>query len=48
MTYGDGDGRTFNPFDSLDVAGHETWLGSASYKFETAANTSVLLIDVPF
>jgi Zn-dependent metalloprotease len=23
MTYGDGDGKTFNPFDSLDVAGHE-------------------------
>ena len=23
MTYGDGDGVTFNPFDSLDVAGHE-------------------------
>ena len=23
MTYGDGDGTTFNPFDSLDVAGHE-------------------------
>lgn len=23
MTYGDGDGTTYNPFDSLDVAGHE-------------------------
>ncbi|MFZ9520454.1 MAG: M4 family metallopeptidase, partial [Silvanigrellaceae bacterium] len=23
MTYGDGDGKTFNPFASLDVAGHE-------------------------
>jgi Zn-dependent metalloprotease len=23
MTYGDGDGVTYNPFDSLDVAGHE-------------------------
>ncbi len=30
MTYGDGDGRTFNPFDSLDVAGHEMTHGVTS------------------
>jgi zinc metalloprotease ZmpA len=30
MTYGDGDGRTFNPFDSLDVAGHEMSHGVTS------------------
>lgn len=30
MTYGDGDGRTFNPFDSLDVAGHEMSHGITS------------------
>lgn len=30
MTYGDGDGKTFNPFDSLDVAGHEMTHGVTS------------------
>ncbi|MCZ8234580.1 MAG: M4 family metallopeptidase [Inhella sp.] len=30
MTYGDGDGTTFNPFDSLDVAGHEMTHGVIS------------------
>ena len=30
MTYGDGDGTTFNPFDSLDVAGHEMAHGVTS------------------
>jgi len=30
MTYGDGDGKTFNPFDSLDVAGHEMSHGVTS------------------
>lgn len=30
MTYGDGDGLTFNPFDSLDVAGHEMSHGVTS------------------
>jgi Zn-dependent metalloprotease len=30
MTYGDGDGITFNPFDSLDVAGHEMSHGVTS------------------
>lgn len=30
MTYGDGDGITFNPFDSLDVAGHEMTHGVTS------------------
>jgi Zn-dependent metalloprotease len=30
MTYGDGDGRTFNPFDSIDVAGHEMSHGVTS------------------
>ena len=30
MTYGDGDGRTYNPFDSLDVAGHEMTHGVTS------------------
>jgi len=30
MTYGDGDGTTFNPFDSLDVAGHEMTHGITS------------------
>ena len=30
MTYGDGDGVTFNPFDSLDVAGHEMTHGVTS------------------
>lgn len=30
MTYGDGDGRTFYPFDSLDVAGHEMSHGVTS------------------
>ncbi|MGM9512937.1 M4 family metallopeptidase [Roseateles sp. DB2] len=30
MTYGDGDGSTFNPFDSLDVAGHEMTHGVTS------------------
>jgi Zn-dependent metalloprotease len=30
MTYGDGDGRTYNPFDSLDVAGHEMSHGVTS------------------
>lgn len=30
MTYGDGDGTTFNPFDSLDVAGHEMTHGVTS------------------
>ncbi len=30
MTYGDGDGVTFNPFDSLDVAGHEMSHGVTS------------------
>lgn len=30
MTYGDGDGRTSNPFDSLDVAGHEMTHGVMS------------------
>ena len=30
MTYGDGDGRTFNPFDSLDVAGQEMSHGVTS------------------
>jgi len=30
MTYGDGDGSTFNPFDSLDVAGHEMSHGVTS------------------
>ena len=30
MTYGDGDGTTFNPFDSLDVAGHEMSHGETS------------------
>ncbi|MEY4760832.1 MAG: hypothetical protein RLZZ200_688 [Pseudomonadota bacterium] len=30
MTYGDGDGTTFNPFDSLDVAGHEMSHGVTS------------------
>src|SRR5262249_59404514 len=31
MTYGDGDGVTFNPFDSLDVAGHEMSHGVTSH-----------------
>ena len=30
MTYGNGDGSTFNPFDSLDVAGHEMTHGVTS------------------
>jgi Zn-dependent metalloprotease len=30
MTYGDGDGTTYNPFDSLDVAGHEMTHGVTS------------------
>jgi Zn-dependent metalloprotease len=30
MTYGDGDGQTYNPFDSLDVAGHEMSHGVTS------------------
>ena len=30
MTYGDGDGVTFNPFDSIDVAGHEMTHGVTS------------------
>jgi Zn-dependent metalloprotease len=30
MTYGDGDGTTFNPFDSLDVAAHEMSHGVTS------------------
>ncbi|MCK6435323.1 MAG: M4 family metallopeptidase, partial [Aquabacterium sp.] len=30
MTYGDGDGVSFNPFDSLDVAGHEMSHGLTS------------------
>lgn len=30
MTYGDGDGKTYNPFDSLDVAGHEMSHGVTS------------------
>ena len=30
MTYGDGDGVTYNPFDSLDVAGHEMSHGITS------------------
>jgi zinc metalloprotease ZmpA len=30
MTYGDGDAKTFNPFDSLDVAGHEMTHGVTS------------------
>ncbi len=30
MTYGDGDGVTYNPFDSLDVAGHEMTHGVTS------------------
>jgi zinc metalloprotease ZmpA len=30
MTYGDGDGVNFNPFDSLDVAGHEMTHGLTS------------------
>lgn len=30
MTYGDGDGTTFNPFTSLDVAGHEMTHGVTS------------------
>jgi len=30
MTYGDGDGTTFNPFDSFDVAGHEMSHGVTS------------------
>jgi Zn-dependent metalloprotease len=30
MTYGDGDGKTLNPFDSLDVAGHEMSHGVTS------------------
>jgi Zn-dependent metalloprotease len=30
MTYGDGDGTSFNPFDSLDVAGHEMSHGVTS------------------
>ena len=30
MTYGDGDGTTYNPFDSLDVAGHEMSHGVTS------------------
>ncbi|GGL16797.1 M4 family metallopeptidase [Mangrovihabitans endophyticus] len=30
MTYGDGDGRTFHPFASLDVAGHEMTHGVTS------------------
>lgn len=30
MTYGDGDGANFNPFDSLDVAGHEMSHGVTS------------------
>lgn len=30
MTYGDGDGRTFDPFESLDVAGHEQSHGVTS------------------
>ncbi|MEY5101095.1 MAG: hypothetical protein RJA36_3814 [Pseudomonadota bacterium] len=30
MTYGDGDGSTFNPFTSLDVAGHEMSHGVTS------------------
>jgi Zn-dependent metalloprotease len=30
MTYGDGDGVTFNPFDALDVAGHEMSHGVTS------------------
>jgi zinc metalloprotease ZmpA len=30
MTYGDGDGTNFNPFDSLDVAGHEMSHGVTS------------------
>ncbi len=30
MTYGDGDGVTYNPFDSLDVAGHEMSHGVTS------------------
>ena len=36
MTYGDGDGVTYNPFDSLDVAGHEMTHGVTS---RTAALT---------
>ncbi len=36
MTYGDGDGTTYNPFDSLDVAGHEMTHGVTS---RTAALT---------
>lgn len=30
MTYGDGDGVTYNPFDSIDVAGHEMTHGVTS------------------
>ncbi|ALT76316.1 M4 family metallopeptidase [Paucibacter sp. KCTC 42545] len=30
MTYGDGDGTRYNPFDSLDVAGHEMTHGVTS------------------
>lgn len=30
MTYGDGDGTNYNPFDSLDVAGHEMSHGVTS------------------
>lgn len=30
MTYGDGDGVSYNPFDSLDVAGHEMTHGVTS------------------
>ena len=30
MTYGDGDGTSYNPFDSLDVAGHEMSHGVTS------------------
>lgn len=30
MTYGDGDGSTYHPFDSLDVAGHEMTHGITS------------------
>lgn len=30
MTYGNGDGTTFNPFDSIDVAGHEMTHGVTS------------------
>ncbi|HEX8105821.1 MAG TPA: M4 family metallopeptidase [Solirubrobacteraceae bacterium] len=30
MTYGDGDGTTYHPFDSLDVAGHEMSHGVTS------------------